>query len=135
MSLIEVLESIYQKYGYYMEDLINIVHDGASGEKIINRIMTYFRGVDDFNNPKLKVVSKEDYKLSEKKNYKDNSVSKLLLPKSDVLKFYLDDGSWFVFRPSGTEPKIKVYISVHKNTRIDSLNRIKEIKEELMKLV
>lgn len=135
MSLIEVLESIYQKYGYYMEDLINIVHDGASGEKIINRIMTYFRGVNDFNNPKLKVVSKEDYKLSEKKNYKDNSVSKLLLPKSDVLKFYLDDGSWFVFRPSGTEPKIKVYISVHKNTRIDSLNRIKEIKDELMKLV
>ena len=69
--------------------------------------------MEDFRNPQLdkigdlKIVMKEDYKIS--KRYYDGKEEDILLPKSNVLKFYLEDGSWIAIRPSGTEPKIKFY--------------------------
>ncbi len=108
-SIDDVLKEIYERYGYYHEDLISIMHKGIEGKKTIARIMKYFR-----NNPPKEVAGKkitvfEDYKKQERiVAFKDTEP--LELPQSNVLKFFLEDDFWFVLRPSGTEPKLKLYI-------------------------
>lgn len=98
MTLYEGLQEVYKKYGYYKEDLKSITLKGIDGMKQIQNIMDYFRNSDIQTIADIKVVEVRDYK----KGIND-------LPKSDVLKFVLEDGSWIAVRPSGTEPKIKFY--------------------------
>ncbi len=117
-SLLEVLNELYDKHGYYNEELISIVLTGLDGQQRIGRIMEEFRKnpIDDFNGIKLTKII--DFLNDETGN-----------PKSNVLKYYLEDGSWFALRPSGTEPKIKLYIyTIGKNLE-ESLEKIKTIKE------
>lgn len=134
-SLLDVLEEIYQKYGYYQEDLVNISLTGAEGAAKINRILDYFRNVNDFGNKALKVVAKEDYKLRVRYDFVSKKTTDLVLPVSNVIKYYLDDNSWFVLRPSGTEPKMKVYISSCAKTKNDVLKRVEEIKISVLEIV
>lgn len=98
-TLLDVLEDIYKEYGYYKEKLVSIVLEGLEGSRRISRIMENFRlnPITNFDN--LNLVKTIDYLYDETGN-----------PKSNVLKYYLDDGSWYAIRPSGTEPKIKFYI-------------------------
>ncbi len=82
-----------------------------------------------------KIVSKLDYKLSIEKNlitFKEHAIN---LPKSNVLKFILEDGSWFVVRPSGTEPKMKVYMAVVGRDIEDSEKKMDEFKEKITKII
>ena len=98
MTLYEGLQEVYKKYGYYKEELKSITLKGIDGMKQIQNIMNSFRTSE--------ITSIADIKVDEIRDYKagiDN------LPKSDVLKFILEDGSWIAVRPSGTEPKIKFY--------------------------
>ncbi len=134
-NLLDVLEEIYNKYGYYKEDLVNIASEGASGAEKINRVLEYFRGVYDFKNDKLKVVIKEDYELQIRNDYINKKEEKITLPKSNVIKYILDDGSWFVLRPSGTEPKMKVYFSVKSNSYEGANKRVNQIKENVINIV
>lgn len=134
-SLLDVLEEIYQKYGYYQEDLVNISLTGAEGAAKINRILDYFRNVNDLGNKALKVVAKEDYKLRVRYDFVSKKTTDLVLPVSNVIKYYLDDNSWFVLRPSGTEPKMKVYISSCAKTKNDVLKRVEEIKISVLEIV
>ncbi|NLY85266.1 MAG: phospho-sugar mutase [Tissierellia bacterium] len=98
-TLLDVLEEIYKEYGYYKEKLVSIVLEGLEGSRRIGRIMDDFRKnpITSFGNIYLRNTI--DY-------LKDDTGN----PKSNVLKYYLDDGSWYAIRPSGTEPKIKLYI-------------------------
>ena len=98
-SLLDVLEDIYKEYGYYKEKLVSIVLEGLEGSRRIGRIMEDFRRkpITSFGN--INLLNTIDYLNDETGN-----------PKSNVLKYYLDDGSWYAVRPSGTEPKIKLYI-------------------------
>lgn len=98
MTLYEGLQEVYKKYGYYKEELKSITLKGIDGMKQIQNIMNSFRTSDIDEIANIKVSEIRDYK----KGIND-------LPKSDVLKFILDDGSWIAVRPSGTEPKIKFY--------------------------
>lgn len=98
MTLYEGLQEVYKKYGYYKEELKSITLKGIDGMKQIQNIMNSFRTSD--------IASIADIKVSEIRDYKKGIND---LPKSDVLKFILDDGSWIAVRPSGTEPKIKFY--------------------------
>lgn len=98
MTLYEGLQEVYKKYGYYKEELKSITLKGIDGMKQIRNIMNSFRTSD--------IVSIADIKVSEIRDYKKGIND---LPKSDVLKFVLEDGSWIAVRPSGTEPKIKFY--------------------------
>ena len=134
-SLLDVLEEIYQKYGYYQEDLVNIGLTGAEGAAKINRILDYFRNVEALNNETLKEVAKEDYKLRVGYNYLENKKYDLVLPVSNVIKYFLDDNSWFVLRPSGTEPKMKVYISSCAKSKEEVLKRVAAIKEAVLAIV
>ena len=132
-TLIDVLESIYKEYGYFQDSVINITLAGASGAQKIEEILDYFRNEKQSNWNGLQIVVKEDYLLQQR--YENNQITKLTLPQSNVIKYFLDDGSWFVLRPSGTEPKMKVYISVVTNSRQDSILRSKVIEKQVMEQV
>lgn len=133
LTLYDYLLSLYRKYGYYIEDLVNIVLEGVSGASKIKEIIDYFR-----NNPPTvvnneRIIKIEDYNLSIK--YENQIESKIELPKSNVLKYTLADGSWFVLRPSGTEPKLKIYIGVLGDSLEDSKRKNKLIKDDVLKKI
>nr|WP_300004847.1 phospho-sugar mutase [Tissierella sp.] len=98
-NLLEVLEEIYQEFGYYKENLISLVFEGIEGSKRIERMMDHFR-----KNPIDKIGSMS---LDHLIDYENDDTG---IGKSNVLQYMLDDGSWYTVRPSGTEPKIKLYI-------------------------
>src|SRR5699024_8979707 len=98
-TLIEQLEYIYEKYGYYLEKLISIVLVDVEGSRRISRIMDSFRKKPIKSIENMKLINTIDYLNDETGN-----------PKSNVLKYIFDDGSWYAIRPSGTEPKLKIYI-------------------------
>lgn len=118
MSLYDVLLEIYEKFGYYKETLKSITLKGIDGIEKIAEIMKSFREDDIASIAGIKVEKLLDYKKGV-----DG------LPKSDVLKFILEDKSWIAIRPSGTEPKIKFYFGVCGNNEEDSANKVKSLME------
>jgi len=111
-SMYDWLIDMYVDFGYYKENLLNVTKKGQQGEQEIKAMMEKFR-----NNPPKEIVGSRvvrllDYKLLKEKNLLTGNESRLDFPSSDVLQFYLEDGSKVSVRPSGTEPKIKFYISV-----------------------
>jgi phosphoglucomutase len=125
-TLNDKLVDIYKEYGFYLEGLKNIHLLGKTGQEMIKKIMDYFR-----NNPPQKVndlaiVKREDFLLS--KSYELGKEKNIDLDKSDVLKYYLEDDSWFVLRPSGTEPKLKIYAGVI----TDDIDSSKKAVEDLL---
>ena len=133
MSLFELLLDIYVKYGFYKEKLINIVRKGKEGADQIKAMMTEYR-----NNPPKKinnsqVVKLNDYERQVSYDILKSTKTSLSLLKSDVLQFFLADGTKISVRPSGTEPKIKFYFSV--NTKLPSLNNFEETEKFLDKRI
>src|SRR3989339_12979 len=130
MTLMDYLDHIYQAYGYYYEYTKSITLPGISGLEKINQLMSHFR-----QNPPViygkKLESYDDYQKSIK--IQDGSVSKLDLPTSNVLKYYYQDHTWIVFRPSGTEPKIKIYFQTVGQTIKNAKAFIDAVLAELMK--
>jgi phosphoglucomutase len=129
MSLYELLLDIYLHYGFYKERLINIVRKGKEGADEIKAMMTGYR-----NNPpqiinNSRVVKINDYEKQISYDTIAGSKTKIDLIKSDVLQFFLEDGSKISVRPSGTEPKIKFYFSV--NTTLKSADKFDETEKFL----
>ena len=130
-SLYQWLMNMYVEFGFYKEGLINLVKKGAEGEQQIKAMMESFRN----NPPKSiageKVVRVLDYKTHEEQNLENGSKTKINQPQSDVLQFYTKEGAKVSVRPSGTEPKIKFYISV--NSKLDNaleFNKVNQSQEE-----
>ena len=123
-SLFELLIDIYLEYGLYKEKLVNIVRKGAEGANEIKEIMTGYRN----NPPKAinnsKVVKINDYQTLVSTDCLTGAKTKIDILTSDVLQFFLADGSKISVRPSGTEPKIKFYFSV--NTKLESPDKFDE---------
>jgi phosphoglucomutase len=111
-TLFDWLIQMYLDFGFYKEGLINVVRKGAEGEQQIKDMMSNFRTKAPLAFNSSKVVRILDYKSSVEKDISAGITKAIALPKSDVLQFYLQDGSKISVRPSGTEPKIKFYISV-----------------------
>ena len=128
-SVYQELEQMFVDYGFYKEHLISITKKGIEGAGEIKQMMINLREnpVSKINNQRVVMV--EDYQNSIARNLLTNEFETLQLPKSDVLIYYLEDGSKVCARPSGTEPKIKFYFSV--NTSISSLEEIPEATEYL----
>lgn len=122
ISLLDKLEELYRTYGYQINSLSSYEFDGASGFKKMQDIMANFR-----NNPLEEINGIKIDKCLDYSQGLDN------LPKSDVLKYYLKDKTSVVIRPSGTEPKLKVYISTIKNNKEDSIKANKELSSYLKK--
>lgn len=123
-TLWNVLQELYQKYGFYAEDEPNLILEGIAGSQRIRRMMTYVREHLPQEAAGAKVVKIIDYK----EGYED-------IPPSDVLRFFLDNDSWFAIRPSGTEPKIKFYFYTKQNSREEALAVNRKIREEVMAMI
>ncbi len=133
LTLYDILVELYEQHGYYKEDLVNIVLEGAAGEERIKEIIEYFRENKPTSMVGRRVFKTEDY-LTRTRYFEKHS-NEINLPISNVLKFVLEDGSWFVLRPSGTEPKLKIYVGVLGTSLEDSLNKNKEIKEAVINII
>lgn len=112
-SVYDELLKLYVAHGYYKEHLISLTKKGIEGAQLINQMMVDLREnpVKEVNGQRVVMI--EDYKNSTAKNLITGEIEDLYIPKSDVLIYYLEDGSKICARPSGTEPKIKFYFSVH----------------------
>ena len=124
-SVFHQLIKLYIKYGFYKEKLISIVKEGQKGQKEINDLIEHFRKtpLDFIAESKVKYVC--DYQKSIKKNILTQKTETIELPKSNVIEFESIDGYKLILRPSGTEPKIKMYISV--NSKIQTISEYKEV--------
>ncbi|MFN9863940.1 MAG: phospho-sugar mutase, partial [Bacteroidota bacterium] len=111
-TLYNWLLAMYLEFGFYKEGLINLVRKGAEGEQQIKDMMKKFREAPPVQLAGEKVVRVLDYKLREEKNLISGEKKPIALPASDVLQFYTQQGTKVSVRPSGTEPKIKFYVSV-----------------------
>ncbi|MDR0605054.1 MAG: phospho-sugar mutase [Bacteroidales bacterium] len=111
-SLYDILIDIYMEFGYYKERLFSLTKKGQNGTMEIKQMMDNYRNTPPESINGIKVVEIRDYKSLEAKILTNNTTRKIDLPVSDVLQFFLEDGSKISVRPSGTEPKIKFYFSV-----------------------
>ncbi|WMJ77817.1 MULTISPECIES: phospho-sugar mutase [unclassified Sedimentibacter] len=134
-TLVNILNDIYNEHGFYMEETVSLSFTGASGLSKMKSIM------DNFRENKLSSLAGKnipyvyDYKLGTVLNFLDGKTEKLNYPKSDVLKFSFEDGSWLVLRPSGTEPKLKAYFSVKGESRKQSAETLDKVKNEVLNLI
>ena len=134
-NLAQALNDLFEKYGYYKENLLSITMEGKDGAEQIAAMITNLRN----NLPKevngVKVAVSEDYKLSEHVDYRTGEKVAIDLPKSNVLKFILEDDSWFVVRPSGTEPKVKIYAAVAGTSQQDAENKCEVFVENIKQIL
>lgn len=112
-SLHDWMVDMYAEHAFYKESLINITKKGQQGEQEIKAMMAQFRNNPPASVAGVKIIRILDYKSLKETNTITGETKPLSFPESDVLQFYLEDGTKISVRPSGTEPKIKYYISVH----------------------
>ncbi|WP_297956673.1 phospho-sugar mutase [uncultured Ruminococcus sp.] len=120
ITLMQARENMYKKYGMFLQTLYSFEFEGESGMKHMEEIMTGLRENHPTAIGGLKVERFEDYKASTCKNIATGEVKELTLPKSNVLAFYLEGGCKAIVRPSGTEPKIKTYITAKAPTKAEA---------------
>jgi phosphoglucomutase len=135
MSLYDALMELYKEYGFYKESLISIDLQGKEGQEKIANSLEYLRHSMKAAVNGVRIVKKMDYKLSVEKDLVNIEEKTINLPKSNVLKFVLEDGSWFVVRPSGTEPKMKIYLSCIGSSLSDADSVMEKFKESIMAII
>ncbi|MFC0561743.1 phospho-sugar mutase [Halalkalibacter alkalisediminis] len=135
MNLYDGLIEVFEKYGYHQEGLESLTLKGKAGIEQINQILASFRETPPTILGSSKVALVEDYQSSVATNTTTGEQVTIELPKSNVLKYKLEDGSWFCIRPSGTEPKIKFYFGVNKETLEGSKRSLEQLKQDVMGLV
>lgn len=135
MTLYDALISLYEKYGFYKEDVISIELSGKEGQEKIQKDIDILRNSSILEVNGVKIRRIMDYKLSIEKDLIYKCEKKIELPKSNVLRFILEDKSWFVVRPSGTEPKIKIYVSVVGDSIEDADSKVNVFKKCVMKII
>ena len=131
LTLWDVMQAMYEKYGYYREALESVTIPGAEGAAKIEAIIAGLRQ----NVPKKiggqNVLALRDYRAGTRTSLADGSVTQLKLPKSNVLYFELEEGGWCCVRPSGTEPKIKFYFGVKAGSMREADEKVRLLKEGL----
>lgn len=135
MSLYDALLSIFKEYGYYREGLKSLTLKGKQGAEQISAILTSFRNDPPKQMAGKQITQAEDYSTGKRTVFTDHHEEDIDLPKSNVLKYFLEDGSWFCLRPSGTEPKVKFYFAVKGTSLQDSEQRLAALSEAVMKTV
>ncbi|NLK95864.1 MAG: phospho-sugar mutase [Clostridiales bacterium] len=135
MTLYEALLDIYKTHGFFKEDLTSLELQGKEGQEKIASCIDALRNTTITSINNIKVAKKYDYKLSKEENFENNTTSTIELPKSNVLKFILEDGSSFVVRPSGTEPKMKIYLAVRAKSLEEADKEIQGFKCQVMDLI
>ena len=135
ITLWDQMNNIYEKYGYYKEDQVSIVLEGAEGAEKIKEMMTSMRNKDVGQIGKYKVLCFKDVDRDYVKDMITGEESKTGLPKSNVLYYQLENNSWCCVRPSGTEPKIKLYFGVKGSSAENATEELEQLKEAMVKIV
>lgn len=135
MTLYDALEGLYQKFGYFIEGIQSMTLEGIEGKKQIENIMEKFRAnhFDAFADEKL--VTYNDYQSKESLDLASGEKSAIDLPKSNVLKFVFNENSWYALRPSGTEPKLKVYYSVTGKSREGAEEKMEILRKAVNEII
>lgn len=131
-NLLDVLEKLYQQYGYHVEHMISKTLPGKSGMEMIGHIMDAFRDKATQAFKPYDLVVLDDFEKQLSKNLNTGQETTLDFPESNVLKYYMADQSWFAVRPSGTEPKIKFYVSVIKSSQEEATKAIKDLERDIL---
>ena len=134
-TLWDAMEDIYKKYGYYKEAQVSIVMEGAEGAEKIQEMMTNMRKTPVEKIGEYKVLTFKDVEKDYVKDMVTGEESKTGLPKSNVLYYALEDNNWCCVRPSGTEPKIKLYMGVKGTSDADAAKKLEALKEAMVAIV
>jgi len=135
MSLVDALDEIYTKFGFFYESLVSLDYEGMQGAQKIARIMEFFRQYPETHFAGEEIVGKEDYEASLSTDIRLKNNKAIALPKSNVLSFTFASGNKLFLRPSGTEPKIKFYTMVRETEgelaekKINALKKVKIIED------
>lgn len=121
LKIRDYLEEIYKKYGYYEEFLDSVYFEGKDGKEIMKKIMDDFRKIEDFE--KIGDLKKKVDYIEDEEN------------PQDLLKFYFGEETWFALRPSGTEPKLKIYAYAVSEDKEEAKRKIRAMKEEIMEKI
>ncbi len=134
LTLWDQMQEIYQKYGYYVEDLESLTLSGAEGSARIKQMMEQLREKPPVTLGGLQVLAVRDYFVSQRKDCLSGTQSVIDLPQSNVLYFELQNNGWCCARPSGTEPKIKFYFGAKESSRAKAEIALENIKKSIFKI-
>ncbi len=141
ITLSDVLENIYKEFGYAVEEVVSFEYGGKEGEEKIKAIMQHLRQSKKKEIACYKIISLSDYLSGEEKNYVTGQVKKLDFPRSDVIYYKLEHNEnlkangWLCIRPSGTEPKIKIYMEIFGSDLEDAKGNLNALKKEVINLI
>jgi phosphoglucomutase len=134
-NLLDILERIYKKFGYYLDDQESLALEGIQGKEEMIRIMDSFRKEEILEFGGIPIRKLDDYEQRLGKDILTGETYPLTLPRSNVLRFSFSGGGFVMVRPSGTEPKIKFYFSVKADTRSKAEENLSQVKEDVMKRI
>ena len=130
-TLIDVLNDLFEQYGYYSENTVSISLEGIEGQQRIARMMDEIRKIYPTKIGAADIVEITDYEIQEKTDVKTGKKEKIDIEKTNAIRFLYSDGCWYTLRPSGTEPKIKLYIY----TKAENMKKSKDLLQEVEKTV
>ena len=134
-TLWDAMHDIFEKYGYYKEGQVSITLEGAEGAKKIKEMMDKMRKTEISKIGDYKVLSIRDIENNVKKDITTGEISETGLPKSNVLYYELENDNWCCIRPSGTEPKIKIYFGVKGTSNEDAKEKLEELKKAMLDII
>ena len=134
-TLWDAMNDIYEKYGYYKEAQVSIVREGVQGAQEIKDMMTKMRNTDIKEIGDYQVITFKDVENDIVKDMKTGAISKTGLPQSNVLYYELENNAWCCIRPSGTEPKIKLYMGIKGSSDEDANEKLEKLKEAMLEIV
>ncbi|MBQ2940969.1 MAG: phospho-sugar mutase [Clostridia bacterium] len=134
-SILKQMDAIYQKYGYYKEQVESVTLEGIEGLEKIKTIMETLRNNPPASVAGKKVLAMRDYQSSLRTQLATGKTEKILLPPSNVIYLELEDDNNFIVRPSGTEPKIKLYCLLKGDTQADAQKLAELVKEDIANIV
>ena len=134
-TLWDAMQDIYEKYGYYKEAQVSILLEGAEGAQKIKEMMTKMRETPINKIGEYEVLIFKDIERDIVRNMKTGEETKTGLPTSNVLYYELEDNNWCCIRPSGTEPKIKIYMGVKGTSNEDADKKLEDLKEKMLETV
>ncbi|MBF0715040.1 phospho-sugar mutase [Gemelliphila palaticanis] len=134
-TLVDVLEEFYETYGYYMDKTISITLEGAAGAKRISRMMKEYRNIFAKEILGAEIVSVTDYLADKELTVATGEEKSTGIEKTDAVKFSYSDETWYTLRPSGTEPKVKLYIYVKGNDRQEAEEKIAAVEKTVLDIL
>ncbi|MFL1695356.1 phospho-sugar mutase [Weissella kandleri] len=129
------VQELFEKYGYFAEDTQSLTFDGIDGKERIEKLIANFRENMPVAFGGLTVESLEDFAQSTELNLLTHQITPMTLPKAEVLKYWLSDGSWVAVRPSGTEPKIKFYVGTKGATAVQAREKLAAIQATIQEYI